>query len=122
MDSTTFPEIVYHGTDGVSGESICRKGLDLGAWKKLGEHFPIDDKGFSVTGNRQVATAWAALRAGERCTPFGAILQAKAEALPLRRGEPGTWTDPDAFYVRPEDFCLVAPGIFIEQEVVAALS
>lgn len=113
MADPSPPEKAYHGTDAQSAESICRVGLNRDAWKAIGEHYGVmDDKGFSVTMNREIAEGWAAVRAGERGTPKGVVLEADAQNLPLQRGGPGEWADPGESFVRPKDFSHVGPGVF----------
>jgi hypothetical protein len=109
----TLPLRVYHGTDATSGESIRRGGLDRDRWRSAAGTTGVDEKGFSVTTNRATAEGWARHRAGERGgPPDGSVLEAEADLLPLRPGEPGAWADPEELYIAPEDFKQVGPGVF----------
>src|SRR5258708_4649283 len=107
------PEKAYHGTDAQSDESIRRGGLDSDRWWAAGGGCGVDDKGFSVTTDRETAEKWARTRAAERGgPPEGIVLEAEASGLPLQRGGPGEWTDSNEFFIYPEDFSEVGPGIF----------
>jgi hypothetical protein len=107
------PQTVYHGTDAGSVEDIRQRGLDQDAWRTAGGALGVDEKGFSVTTNRGTAEQGARTRAAERGgPPEGVVLEADAGLLPLRPGSPGEWTDPEEFFIRPEDFDRVGPGIF----------
>jgi hypothetical protein len=108
-----LPEKVYHGTDEQSAECIRRIGLDKDAWELGGGGCGVDGKGFSVTTDRAMAEDWARTRGMERGgTPGGVVLEADPAQLPLQPGSPGEWTDPGEFFIRPEDFPRVGPGIF----------
>ena len=108
-----LPEKVYHGTDAISAENIRRQGLDEGAWKAAGGVNGVDEKGFSVTTNRATADGWARARALERGgPPQGVVLEADPQHLPLQQGGPGVWTDPDEFFIQPDNFGQVGPGVF----------
>jgi hypothetical protein len=112
MPSHAPAGIVYHGTDAASAENIMRDGLDNEAWRAAAGGAGPDAKGFSVTSDRGAAESWAMIRAGERGSPKGIILEADASQLPLRPGQPGEWTDPNEEFIRPEDFAQVGPGTF----------
>lgn len=112
MQPPALPQRVYHGTDAQSGESIEKIGLDSQAWVRAAVPCGADPKGFSVTIQRKIAEDWAAIRAGERGFSKGVVLEAEAKDLPLQQGSPGLWTDPDEFFIRPEDFPKVGPGTF----------
>jgi hypothetical protein len=113
MQPSSLPEIVYHGTDSDSADSIRRIGLDEQAWRAAGGGCGTDEKGFSVTSVRSTAEDWAQLRAAERGgSPGGVVLEADARDLPLQPGAPGLWTDPDEFFIAVEDFPRVGPGVF----------
>ena len=103
--------IVYHGTDAASTESIRRIGLNVDAWRASTSQ-DLDEKGLSITTERAIAEWWARIRAGERGgPPNGVVLEADAGLLPLRAGSPGQWTDPKEWFIAPEDFPQVGPGI-----------
>jgi hypothetical protein len=103
---------VYHGTDATSAENIRRLGLNENAWRAAANG-NVDEKGFSVTTDRATAEAWARTRAWERGGPAeGAVLEAEANDLPLRPGAPDEWIDPDEWFIQPEDFPQVGPGVF----------
>ncbi len=105
--------IVYHGTDESSGASIRQDGLDVDLWAAAGGSAVFDDKGFSVTTVWSTAEAWARDRARERGgRPQGDVVQADASRLPLQSGSSGSWTDSDEYFILPEDFPLVGPGVF----------
>jgi hypothetical protein len=73
----------------------------------------VDEKGFSVTRDRGVAELWASFRAAQRGgSANGIVLEASAGSLPLNQGQPGAWADPDEYFIRPEDFPQVGPGVF----------
>lgn len=113
MPDSSFPEKVYHGTDAASAESIRQEGLDRDRWRAVGGGWGVDDKGFSVTADRETAEGWARTRARERGgPPDGVVLEAEASGLSLQRGRPGEWTDPNEFFIRPNDFSRVGPGVF----------
>jgi hypothetical protein len=113
MQTPQLPSIVYHGTDVRSGESIKQFGLDEMAWRAAGGPDGVDEKGLSVTSKRAIAELWARDRATDRGGPSqGIVLEADAENLPLRTGGPGVWTDPHEFFISPEDFGGVGPGVF----------
>src|SRR5438067_1106243 len=104
------PEIVYHGTDAESAKSIRQIGLNDKARNAAGGGCGVDEKGFSVTTNRQTAVDWAKTRATERGgPPEGVVLEADASALPLQSGSPGEWADADEYFIYPEDFGQVGP-------------
>jgi hypothetical protein len=113
MQPDNLPEKVYHGTDAASAEGIRQNGLEYDAWRSAGGSKDVDEKGFSVTTDRSTAEAWARYRAAERGgIPDGVVLEAEVKDLPLRSGSPGEWTDPDEFFIAPEDFPQVGPGVF----------
>jgi hypothetical protein len=112
MQPPFVPQIVYHGNDAQSAESIERLGLDVQAWSHGGGICGADPKGFSVTTKRSIAEIWAAIRAGERGASKGVVLEAETKDLPLQLGSPGLWTDPDELFIRPQDFPQVGPGTF----------
>ncbi len=112
MQTPSQPEKVYHGTDAESGESIEQSGLDDQAWAAAAHNCGPDPKGFSVTTKRKIAEDWAAIRAGERGSSKGVVLEAEARNLPLQPGSPGLWADPDEFFIKPEHFPQVGPGTF----------
>lgn len=112
MQPANPPEKVYHGTDAASAASIEQGGLDQNAWYAAAGASGPDPKGFSVSANRLIAEDWAAFRAGERRSAEGVILEAAAGSLSLQTGSPGQWTDPNEFFIRPEDFPQVGPGVF----------
>lgn len=106
-------EKVYHGTDEQSAESIRRIGLDPDAWRAAPGANGVVEKGFCVSTDKEVAQHWANARSLERRgIPGGAVLEADAAALPLRQGRPGEWTDPAEYFIAPEDFGKVGPGVF----------
>ncbi len=108
-----LPFTVYHGTDADSAQRIRQHGLKDEDWRAAGGPAGVDEKGFSVTTDRAVAELWAQTRAAERGGPAaGAILEADAADLPLRQGAPGQWADPDEYFIAPEDFPTVGPGMF----------
>jgi hypothetical protein len=113
MDPSNLPDKVYHGTDAASAESIRQKGLDHQGWRAAGGVYGVDEKGFTVTANPETAAHWARIRAGQRGGPAeGVVLEADTHSLPLQQGAPGDWTDPEEFFIRPEDFDHVTPGSF----------
>ena len=113
MLSATLPQKVYHGTDADSGQKTRGRGLNEADWRAAAGPAGVDEKGFSVTTDRAVAEAWARVRAAERGgPPEGAVLEADAAALPLRQGAAGQWADPDEYFIAPEDFPAVGPGVF----------
>jgi hypothetical protein len=103
---------VYHGTDATSAENLARDGLNRRAWESAAGGAGPDHKGFSVTTDRATAEDWARIRAGERGTSKGVVVEAEAGRLPLRPGQPGEWTDPNEWFIQPEDFPQVGPGVF----------
>jgi hypothetical protein len=104
---------VYHGTDAASAEKIPKRGLNVDDWRAAAGGAGVDEKGFSVTTDRSVAETWARVRAAERGGPAeGVVLEADASELPLRQGSPDEWTDPNEFFIAPEDFPQVGPGVF----------
>jgi hypothetical protein len=113
MPPDNLPAKVYHGTDAASAESIRQGGLDDVRWRAAAGPLGVDEKGFSVTTDRATAEQWAQTRAEERGGPAGGtVLEADADALPLRSGGPGEWADPDEFFIAPEDFPQAGPGVF----------
>jgi hypothetical protein len=113
MPIPNLPEKVYHGTDAKSAADIRRGGLNQARWRAAAGAAGVDEKGFSVTTDHATAGAWARLRAAERGgPPAGEVLEADACHLPLTGGSPGQWADPQEFFILPEDFPLVGPGVF----------
>lgn len=110
----TLPvHIVYHGTDEASAASIISHGLDMNAWQLAAGGPGVDPKGFSVTTDKAVAEMWANARAIER-GGRPVVLEAPAGQLPLRKGSLTDLADPDEFFVAPQDFPQVGPGVFRE--------
>jgi hypothetical protein len=104
-------DVVYHGTDDISARSIQNRGLSLPASRKAAGGAGVDPKGFSVTTDREVAEAWAKVRAAERGgNPV--VLQANAADLPLQSGSLSELCDPNELFIRPGDFPSVGPGVF----------
>lgn len=121
MVEHNLPETVYHGTDAQSAADIEQIGLDDRLRAAAAGGCGADMKGFSVSAKRKMAEDWAAIRAGERGSAVGVVLEADAASLPLQRGRPGWWTDPDEFFIDPADFSKVGPGVFRKVGEVAPI-
>ncbi len=102
---------VYHGTDSKSAADIVNTGLDPNKWRRAAGGAGTDPKGFSVTTDLETAQGWAKIRAAERGGQ-PVVIEAKMGDLPLKRGSPGEWTDPNELFIDLGDFGKVGGGIF----------
>jgi len=101
---------VFHGTDDISAGSI-RNGLDADEWRNAAGGLGVDEKGFLVTTNRSTAEAWAIDSARER-GGLPVVLEANGSSLPLQGGSLDDLVDPNEFFISPDDFVNVSPGLF----------
>ena len=94
-----------------TGPTPLHSALNKEDWHIAAGGAGVDPKGFSVTTKREVAEAWAQIRAAD-WSGQAVVLEADGSALPLREGSLDDLVDPDELFIRPRDFSAVGPGLF----------
>jgi hypothetical protein len=107
----TAPSKVYHGTDVDSAADIEQNGLRRDQWDAIIQQHGGDTKGFSLSADPGIAEMWAATQAALRAKTYGVVLEAEVGQLPLLHTDQ-LQGDPSEFFIEPDDFSHVGPGVF----------
>ena len=95
--------------------NIVNNGLNVEQWRASRPEGLLSDKGFSLTTDESTAHDWANFN--HRVSDCGCdpgVIEANIEDLApyLRTGDGTSSVDPNEFYIEPNDFNKIGPGVF----------